>query len=529
MNSPRNVTSSQDKESSLGQLDQGTVYFVGTGPGDRRLITLWGRQCLAQADVVVYDDRVDRQVLEFSPYHCERVPVRHHSPGGYLSQEQVNRVLLEKVRAGKRVVRLTADDPVISGCYAEEALVLKNHGVRVVTIPGIPAGLAVGSLAEIPLTHSELAPEMAFIAGTRYGENEHGGLDYQSLAACPGTVVYCLERGSANELCRKLIAAGRSPDTPVAIVRGCGSPEQRTYRTTLQQLPEFVEANDINPPGIVIVGDVVSLAPESSWYTSQPLFGKRFLVTRPEHQTTELRELLEDLGGYVISQPTIEILPPESWEQLDRAIQHLPQYRWVVFTSVNGVSSFFDRLLSLGKDARHLANVKIAAIGPGTKAALQTRSVLADLIPREFYAEALAERLNQLPERGRILLVRANRGRPILQEMLRQGGWTVEQVVAYRSCDVASVNPELLEQMNQGQIDWVTVTSSSIARSLVKLFGETMRRTHLASISPITSAALRELGFSPTVEAEEYTLRGLVLAILQHVIKSSDNDQQVVQ
>jgi uroporphyrinogen III methyltransferase/synthase len=495
------------------------VWIVGAGPGDPRFLTVWARNCLATAEVVVHDYLVDPRILELVPRTAERISLGHHSRGRSLEPEEINTILLTYAHAGKRVVRLKAGDPAIFGRLAEEIDFLRKNGIRFTIIPGVTAGLAVGALAEIPLTHAQLASGLALVAGNEHSDKPHRNLDYQSLARFPGTIVYYMGVRSAGTWSRELIRHGKSPDTPVAIVRRCGWPEQKLWKTTLSRLEETIQAEGVKPPAIIVLGEVAALAPVTSWFTSQPLFGKRILVTRPEEQAADLQLLLEAWGASVLTHPVIELAPPETWDAVDQTIDQLHEFAWTVFSSANGVRFFFDRLWQRGKDLRLFADTKVAVIGPGTAVALNNRGLRPDLIPPEYRAEALAEELNRLPERGKILLIRASRGRQILPEMLARAGWQVQQVVAYQSLDIRSAEPHVIEQMDEGHIDWVTVTSSGIASSLVRLFGDRLKKTQLASISPVTTATLNELGFHPAAEARDYTMEGLVSAILDRELR----------
>lgn len=492
----------------------GTVYLVGAGPGDHRLITLWGIECLRQADVVLYDYLVDINLLEYAPPTAELIPLGHHSRGRFLTQTEVNEIVVAAARSGKTVVRLKGGDPLVFGRFAEEAAVLRRYGIPVVIIPGVTAALAAASLAEIPLTHADQASAVAFIAGNEHSYKAESHLDYAALAKFPGTLVYYMGVRSTASWSRQLIENGKSPETPVAIVRRCGWPQQTTYRTTLSEVAGLIDREGIKPPAVIIVGETAREIPLQPWYVRQPLFGESILVTRPEDQAGELRRLLEAKGAYVLVQPAIEITPTSNIGALDSAIQNLASYRWIVFTSANGVRFFMDRVFRLGYDARVFASTRIAAIGPGTGNALERFGLRPDLTPEEYRAERLAEALNKLPERGRILLVRANRGRPVLFDELAKAGWEVVQVVAYESRDVEVASPEILAHLEEGKIHWVTATSPAIAESLVRLFGPHLGGVRIASISPVTSAVLRQHGWEPTVEASEYTMRGLVEAIV---------------
>jgi uroporphyrinogen III methyltransferase/synthase len=272
----------------------------------------------------------------------------------------------------------------------------------------------------------------------------------------------------------------------------------------------------IRPPAIIIVGTVVDAAGAPSWFQQRPLFGQRILVTRPRDQANQIAASLEEHGADVLVQPAIEIRAPADWAPVDSALGRLGEFEWLVFSSANGVRYFFQRLLQSGRDLRALTNLKLAAIGPGTTDALAEFHLRADLQPTTFRAESLADSLVQHGPRQRFLLARASRGREVLADHLRQAGALVEQIVVYHSLDVTSPDPQVAHSLSAGQIDWVTVTSSAIANSLVRMFGDSLRKTKLVTISPVTSNTLRSLGFDPLAEAEEYTMAGVVSAILKH-------------
>jgi uroporphyrinogen III methyltransferase/synthase len=317
-----------------------------------------------------------------------------------------------------------------------------------------------------------------------------------------------------------LIGAGKPGQTPVAIVRRASLPDQRRVVTSLSEVAAVVKQSRLRPPAVFIVGDVARLGEAIPWFEQRPLFGQKVLVTRARDQADTLCRPLAELGAEVLVQPAIEIRPPRDWSAVDAALGRLAEFDWIVFSSSNGVRFFLDRLLTAGRDLRALGKSRLAAVGPGTADELARYHLRADLVPDQFDAESLAASLVNTLERSgsnpaRVLLVRASRGRDVLARELAEAGVLVEQVVAYESVDVTALPPELREQMAAGQIAWTTETSSAIARSLVHLFGELLDRTRLVSISPLTSETLRELGFPPAVEAQDYTMAGLIQAIRQ--------------
>jgi uroporphyrinogen III methyltransferase/synthase len=495
----------------------GRVYLVGAGPGDPRLLTLRGRDCLARADVVLYDYLVNPRILEHAPAGAELVCLGRHGRGRILSQGEIHARLVSEARSGRIVVRLKAGDPAVFARAAEEVAALAEAGIGFEIVPGITAALAAGSHAGISLTHRNLASAVAFVTGHEQDEKPESAIDYAALARFPGTLVFYMGVTTAGSWAAALVAGGKPADTPVAIVRRCSWPDQQTLRATLGTLAELVAQQRLRPPAIVIVGDVVAWDESAGWFTARPLWGQRVLVTRPAEQAAAARDMLEELGAHVLIQPTIEILPPEDWSAVDAAIGRLADYDWLVFSSANGVTFFLDRLEATGGDVRRLAAVKLAAVGQGTAAALAQYHLQADLLPPEYRAEVLADSLvDSLASSGarRLLLVRASRGREVLAEQLAAAGATVDQVLAYRNVDVQQADPETAAALAEGRIDWITVTSSAIARSLGRLYGPLLGKARLASISPLTSATLRELGWPPAAEATQFTIPGLVRAMV---------------
>lgn len=497
----------------------GPVYLIGAGPGDPGLITLRGVELLRRADVVLYDYLVNPELLKHTRADAELICLGQHGQAGSAriwSQEEINLRLVELAKAGRCVARLKGGDPAIFARGAEEVETLVQAGIGFEIVPGITAALAAGSFAGIPLTHRELASAVALVTGQERPDKPDSALDFDALARFPGTIVIYMGATTAPVWTEALIRGGKSPDTPAAIVRHCSLPDQRLVLCRLDEVAGHLAGPErMRPPLIVVIGEVVRLSPTMSWFDRRPLFGRRILVTRPEEQSAALVEPLRELGANVLVQPAIRIAEPADWSPVDCAIDALPRFDWLVFSSANGVRFFLNRLLASGRDLRALGGVRLAAIGPGTAAELARFHLQADLQPDEFRAEALAaELVLQIPQTGkRFLLVRASRGREVLAETLRAAGASVEQVVAYSSSDVTQPEESTRRLLADGKIDWITVTSSAIARSLAAMFGEDLRRGRLVSISPVTTATLRELGFEAAAEACEYTMAGVVAAI----------------
>jgi len=492
----------------------GKVYLVGAGPGDPALITLRGCELLAQAQIVFYDYLVNPLILRHVSAETELVCLGRHGQGRLLSQAEINAQVIAAAQAGKTVVRLKGGDPAIFARTGEEIAVLEDAAISYEVVPGVTSALAASSYAGIPLTHRAAASCVAFVTGQQCRDKAGSPLDLASLARFPGTLVFYMGVTTAPSWSDELIQHGKPQETPVAIVRHCSLPSQKVIRTTLGQIGETLASEKMRPPAIIIVGEVVATETQANWFASRPLFGRTVLVTRPANQAAEMIGRLTTLGAATLNQPAIEITPPTDWSPVDAAIENLASFDWLVFSSANGVRFFLDRILATGHDLRQLANCRLAAIGPATAKELQTYHLQADLLPTEYRAEALAEQLSPTAAGKRFLLLRASRGREVLAETLRQAQAEVEQVVVYQSGDAQKADAEIAAALAKGKIDWITVTSSAIARSLVQMFGEDLKKSKLAAISPLTAGVLTEAGYPPTVVAQQYTTEGLLDAIL---------------
>ena len=503
----------EDGNTDSSSSRAGCVYLVGAGPGDPGLITVRGFELLAEADVVLYDFLVNPLVLEPVPVGAKRICLGRHGSGRILSQAEINQKMIEFAQQGKRVVRLKGGDPAVFGRLAEEVAALEEAGIAWEIIPGISAALAAPSYAGVFMTHRKYASAVAMVTGHEQNGEGVSKLDFQSLANFPGTLIFYMGVTTASDWTTALIEAGRDAETPSAIVRRCSWTDQEVIYCTLEEVATELSERKMRPPAVILVG----CAPESvafpSWFTRKPLLGQTVLITRPQAQAFTLSRMFTELGAGCFLQPVIEISAPLDWSAADEAMDRIEQYNWLVFSSVNGVRFFLDRFCEIHGDLRRLGGVRLAAIGPQTAAALGGYRLKVDTQPAEYCAEELAELLKDQAAGNRFLLVRASRGREVLAETLYDSGGEVDQIVVYESSDVQEIDPQIAQAISNQQIDWVTVTSSAIARSLVSLFGSTLHRVRLASISPITSKALREAGYEPEVEATSFTMEGLVAAI----------------
>ena len=498
-------------------VPSGRVIFVGAGPGDPDLLTLRALDCLRRADVVVHDVLVPDAVLEAAGAHAERLPVPRPASGDADPGIAVGRLLVELAHRCRVVVRLKGGDPGVFARLAEEQQPLRDAGVPWEIVPGVTAALAAAAVAGVPLTSRTAASSVTLLTGHEAGDKE-SALDFEALARLPGTLVVYMGVEQVATWSRALIAAGRRGDTPVTVVSRCSWPDQRTCFTTLADCGAQLDRCGWTAPAIVIVGEVAGqpALPTAERTRSDAgcglLAGRTVLVTRPAGQGGELSALVAAHGGSSVHLPVIRIGPPDSWAPLDAAIGAADSFDWIVFASMNGVRSFAERLRIVGRDIRHLGTARIAAIGPATAREAALLGIPTDLVPEDQRSEGIVAALGNSPRRGRFLLVRAGRGRDVMRRDLEALGHHVTEVAAYSSRGVDSIDPAMLAELEQG-VDWITVTSSFIAESAARLFGDRLRLWKVASLSPVTTATLVAAGVTPTVEASQPSTTALVSAI----------------
>lgn len=499
----------------------GTVYLVGAGPGAPDLITLAGVRRLQRADVVIYDYLASARLLEHAPAESERLLVGKHGGGEKVAQEVITNLLLDRARQGKTVVRLKGGDPFVFGRGGEEAEALAAAGIPFEIVPGVTSAVAVPAYAGIPLTHRDEASSFTVLTGYEYPNKPETAVRWDAMARRGGTLVFLMTTRQLRRNMARLIAHGMAADTPVALIRWGTVAAQSTLVGTAATIAHLAEQAAVRPPALVVIGEVVRLRERLRWFERKPLFGRRIVVTRPRAQAASFVERLSDAGAEVIPCPTIEIVPPASWDALDAAIRRLEEFDWLVFTSVNGVRMFFDRLRHLGRDVRALHRARLAAVGPQTAQALEERGLLPDVVPAEFRAEGVAGVMAEAGVSGqRVLLPRAAGAREILPELLREAGANVEEVHSYETV-VARVDiGEVRDLLETGAIDLVTFTSSSTVRNFLALLGagavELLRRTRIGCIGPITADTAAHAGLEIAVQPTAYTVAAFADAILQH-------------
>jgi uroporphyrinogen III methyltransferase / synthase len=489
----------------------GIVYLVGAGPGDPGLMTRRSLDLIASADAILYDRLIPAGALEGARPGAELRYVGKEPGAPALTQEETNALLVELGRAGRRVVRLKGGDPFVFGRGGEEAEALAAAGVPFEVVPGVTAGVAAPAYAGIPVTHRDAASAVAFVTGHEDPEKAESSLDWDALARFPGTLVLYMGIRNLALIAERLTAAGRDPSEPVAVVERGTGPDQRTIVDTLAGIAERVEAEDMRPPAITIVGPVAGLRDTIAWLERRPLHGEVVAVTRARAQASGLAARLRELGAEVVETPAIRIEPRPLEGELLEAVRRIGEYALVCLTSPNGVRLLFEALTETGNDARALAGATLAAIGPGTAAELERHGVRADVVPEQFVAEALVEALGPIEVEGRrVLVARAAEARSVLPDALRGRGAELDEVALYET--VAERLGDL-ERAALARATYVTFTSSSTVRFLLASGARPREGARIVSIGPVTSATAQEHGLTVHVQAERHDVDGLVEAL----------------
>ncbi|TAN28996.1 MAG: uroporphyrinogen-III C-methyltransferase [Actinomycetota bacterium] len=482
----------------MAEIDAGTVYLVGAGPGDPGLLTVRGKELLSEADVVVFDYLSDDSLLEFCKDGAHLVDVGKR-PGRPVPQNEINEVLIRSAASARIIVRLKGGDPFVFGRGGEEALALMEAGIPFEIVPGISSAVAVPAYAGIPVTHRGLSTSFTVVTGHRHGDATDQ-VDWASLAKLGGTIVVLMGVAHRSEIADKLIGGGLAPETSVAAIRWGTRSDQVTIRTTLKDLG----TTEILSPSTIVIGAVAGL--DLNWFGKRPLLGKKIVITRAKAQSPVLVKKLRDLGGQVISVPAIEIGPPgDDYRALAEAAGNVSRYDWIIFTSPNAVPRFFKFL----HDARDMAGVKVAAIGEGTAREISNYNIVADLVPSRFVAEALVA---EFPSgSGRILLPRAKVARDVIPVELGKAGWRVDVVEAYRT-ETPAMDADLADEISAS--DAITFTSSSTASNFLSRYGTGCLPALVVSIGPITNRTLEEFGVRNSVVAAKHDMSGLVNALV---------------
>ncbi len=497
----------------------GKVFLIGGGPGDPGLITLKAIECLRKSNVVIYDYLVNEQLIDFVPPDAERIYVGKKCDEHTFSQEEINELLVLKAKEGKIISRLKGGDPFLFGRGGEEAETLAESGISFEIIPGISSAIAAPAYAGIPVTHRGLASSVHIITGHEQENSSAVNIDYSILAKLKGTLVFLMAMGNLQNIVSGLLINDKDPNTPVAVIRWGTCKDQEILISTLNKVIDDVTEKKFNPPCVVVIGEVVNLRKKILWFEKKPLFKKRIAVTRPENQGAEFIEVLENLGAEVYNCPTIRISPIESRSMIDKEINSLDKYNWIIFTSVNAVRIFMERIFELGKDSRSLGKIKICTIGSKTGDSLIEYGIIPDLIPDEFTQEGILKEI-KFNKNEKVLLPRAASARDLLPLKLEEMGAVVEVIPLYETIADYTGVKKLRDLLEKNMLDAVTFTSSSTVLSFTQSLDETTRLklfkdVIVASIGTITSKTLRNQGIKVDIEAKEYTAKGLAKAILE--------------
>lgn len=499
----------------------GLVYLVGAGPGDPGLLTIKGRECLAEADVVLYDYLANSSLLEHVRDSAEIVYVGKQADRHTMKQEEIHKLLVEKARAGLTIVRLKGGDPFVFGRGPEEAIALRREGIPFIVVPGVTSGVAALAYAGIPATYREHSSMLTLITGHEDPEKAESAIDWKALACRSGTLVFYMGVGNLPEITRALETNGKSPDTPAAVIRWGTLPSQEVVVGTLADIAQRVAVAKLKPPAIIVFGEVVGVREELNWFESQPLFGKTIVVTRSRTQASKLVAKLVALGACTLQLPTIRIEPIDDRAEINAAIDTIAEFDWIVFTSVNAVEHFFMALCEQGLDSRALSQVKTCSIGTATAERLKNYGINTDLLPTRFTSDGVFDILVEKKEikGSRFLLPRADIADPGLPRKLRESGATVDDIAVYHTA-TADVDQAAIEALRDGNVDAVTFTSSSTARNFASLIEPVLGKlpdvSLYASIGPETSKASEAAGMPVGIEAEEHTIDGLIAALIEH-------------
>jgi uroporphyrinogen III methyltransferase / synthase len=500
----------------------GIVYLVGAGPGDAGLLTLRGAELLGRADVVVYDALVNPELLRHAPPSAEIIfggkRARDHS----MPQDRLNQLLIDRARAGRTVVRLKGGDPYVFGRGGEEAEQLADAGVRFEVVPGVSSFVAVPSYAGVPLTHRHFCSRITLITGHEDPAKEPAAIDWAQVARTPGTQVIMMGTDRIGQIAQNLIAHGMAPDTPVALVRWGTTSRQQSVTGTLATIAEVAVREHVGPPTVAVIGEVVRLRPKLNWFEQRPLFGKRVVITRARGQAGPLAARLRESGAEVLEIPTVRFEPPTRRQDVVEALLGLNAYDWLVFTSANGVTSFFEYFFRHFHDLRDLGGAHVAAVGPATAARLRELHIQVDVMPDEALAAKIAGALAKFEslENLRICLLRAEVANPELPQALEALGAIVDDIACYRTVAETEDKEGTAARFEERGADWILFTSASTVEHFHARFdlaglARRFPQLKVAAIGPETSKALAAVGLKAAAEADPHTAEGLVAAVLE--------------
>jgi uroporphyrinogen III methyltransferase / synthase len=494
---------------------KGKVYIMGVGPGDYKLLTLKAAEYIAKADVIVYDRLVSRKIISLAKPTAEFIYVGKMPDNHAVPQEGINEILVKKALEGKTVARVKGGDPFVFGRGGEEAEVLYDNGIEFEIIPGVTSAISVPAYAGIPVTHRDCCSSLHIITGHEKPGKEESFIDFEVLAKLEGTLVFLMGIKNLSEICSNLIKFGKNKSTPAAVVQKGTTVAQRTVTGTLEDIAQKVKEAGIKSPAVTVIGGVVDLREKLEWFTKGKLFGKRVIVTRAREQASILVEAIEKLGGEAIEFPTIKIEAPQSYVQFDRTLDRLKDFKWLAFTSTNGVKAFFNRMRERKIDIRFLYGIKLCAVGEATAKELELLGLGIDYMPEAYTTSELLKGLVELVKPGeKVLLARADIASEELSEGLRKNNIAFEDLEVYRTTIEANDKQEILELLEEKEVDFITFTSSSTAKNFISIIGkenlDKLSGTKLVCIGPVTMETAKELGLKVSAMADVYTIEGLV-------------------
>ena len=498
----------------------GKVYIIGVGPGDPKLATLKAVECIAKADVVIYDRLVGGRILAHARKDAELVYVGKMPDYHAVPQDGINDILVEKALEGKTVARVKGGDPFVFGRGGEEAEALYEKGIEFEIVPGVTSAIAVPAYAGIPVTHRDHCSSFHVITGHERPGKDESSLDYKELAALSGTLVFLMGVKNLQDISDNLVSHGKDGQTPAAVIEKGTTQSQRKIIGTLENIAAKAAEAGVKSPAITVIGHVVTVNEKLDWFPKGRLAGKRIIVTRAREQASRLVEMIEELGGEALEYPTIKITGPEDYRHFDSVLGRLNSYGWIVFTSVNGVKAFFDRMKALKMDIRALGTAKLAAVGEATGAELEDRGLTVDCMPERYTTEELLKGFPAPADAGeKVLLARADIAAQALTEGLAEKGFQVEDLVAYRTVVDSSGRDEMIKQLKDGEVDYVTFTSSSTVKNFVSILGsgnmELLPGLKAVCIGPVTAKTAEENGIKGAVMAETYTIEGVAKKLLE--------------
>jgi len=503
-------------------MRKGKVYLIGAGPGDPGLMTLKGKKILEEADCIVYDRLAGNKLLSFVSPGAELIYAGKKPDAHTYKQEEINEILIRKALEGKIVARLKGGDPFLFGRGGEESIALFEHGISFEIVPGITSAIAVPAYGGIPVTHRHYNSSFTIITGHEDPDKENSSLDWKQIASGKDLLVILMGMGRLDKITASLIKYGRPEETPVALITEGTKGTQKTLVSDLRNIAMKAKEENLKPPVIIVIGENVLLREKMNWFETLPLFSKNIVVTRARAQASKLTDLLERYGANVIEFPVIRIKEPESYEDLDFAIENIKDYRWIIFTSQNGVKAFMERLYLKGKDARYTGDIKLCAIGSETAGELRRHGLIADYVPEKFIAEDLVKNFPKFEKGTGILIPRAKEARETIPEEMEKLGASVRLITAYETVIEEEEGFEIKEIIQEKKLDLITFTSSSTVKNFIakieklNIKKSDLNNTKFAAIGPITAKTAQKYGLKVEIMPDEYTIDGLVREIVKY-------------